>query len=259
MRAVGSWVLKLCVARGLSLWGTRITFLALPASAAAARPDSAIFVAVLEGMTVVGFLLFAIRSRLLADRVRPVRLMVVTDFARAGLLAVACLGLWSLTYSWSLASAVVVVAAIVISSCFSVVSDASTQRLVVELGDTQQRSTLNAVLYALSAAGSLVGPLIVGFLVVAAGAWLGLGMNAAALALAAVLVLLWRSSFDTRTETPADAPALLSRWRSRRREGWQDAIAGFTFLFQLPLLAWGTASVAAANLFAGIYGATYVL
>lgn len=69
--------------RGVSSVGTQVTFLCLPAAVVAVPGSSNALVAAFEGMTVLGFVLFAIPAGVIADRMRPHSVLMTCDLGRA--------------------------------------------------------------------------------------------------------------------------------------------------------------------------------
>ena len=260
------WVRGFLVARATSAVGTQVTFLALPAAAAAAAPGDAQFVAVLEGMTVVGFVVASLPAGVVADRRDPWPTLVLCAVVSAfGMFAVG-FALVRLVAQWSTGTAVLAAALVAMVSCVQTQSEASTQRLVVSAVAPAQRAVLNSWVHGTSSAAQLVGPAVVGALVATVGAAYGLILDAVTYAAAAVLVAVaWRRHLSASAgPRPASAPEpdaatpAADELRGRWRAAVDEALAGFRSLGGLPLLRAATVTLALANLFAGVYGATYV-
>jgi len=265
------WVQGFLAARATSAVGTQVTFLALPAAAAAAAPGDARFVAVVEAMTVVGFVVASLPAGVVADRRDPWPTLVLCAVVNAvGMFAVG-FALVRLVAQWSVGTAVLVAVLVAVVSCVQTQSEASTQRLVVSAVAPAQRSVLNSWVHGTSSAAQLVGPAVVGALVATVGAAYGLLLDAMTFAGAAVLLLAAQRRYrsappapDARVGTAAPAAPDVSvlpprvDLRGRWRAAVDEALAGFRALGGLRLLRATTVVLALANLFAGVYGATYV-
>lgn len=180
--------------RGVSSVGTQVTFLCLPAAVVAVPGSSNALVAAFEGMTVLGFVLFAIPAGVIADRMRPHSVLMTCDLGRALCMLAAGGGFLHASHSPALLPLAVAASAIAVASILGTQNDASLQRLIVDYGkDSQEkRAWLNSWLHGLGSLAQLLGPALAGLLVATAGAAFGLFLHAGTFvagALALVFVL----------------------------------------------------------------------
>ncbi|MHA3948625.1 MFS transporter [Cellulomonas bogoriensis] len=246
--------------------GTQVTFLALPAAAAAAAPRDAQFVAVLEAMTVVGFVLFSLPSGVIADRRDPLRTLVVCSWASAVCMVAVGIGLVRLVTEWATYKAVLVAVLVAIASCIQTQAEASTQRLVVTGVAPPLRPVMNSWVHGAGSGAQLVGPAVVGMLVATVGAAYGLLLDGLSFAVAAVLLGVAARRREPRgvsdvpvvpSPGPVAAPVPVAL-RRRVAAAVAEGFAGFGILARLERLWAATVVLACANFFAGLYGATYV-
>lgn len=252
------WLPSFIAGRGFSAIGSQVTFLCLPAAVVAVPGTTAATVAVLEGMTVVGFLGATIPAGVLADRLSPRALLLICDVGRAMALVAAGIAL-AQAANGSGSGLVLAAAAIAVASILTTQNDASTQRLVVQAADDDARSVINSWLQGLYSGAALVGPALAGVFIAAGGAAHGLVLDAATFVLAGLALLTcWRSLRlappSSVTSTSASTAVAAAASRGRR-----DALAGFRIIRRHRDLAAGTLSIGLANLFAGVYGASWVV
>ena len=183
------WVTPFIAGRGVSAIGSQVTFLCLPAAVVLVPGATAATVAVLEGMTVVGFVLVALPAGVLADRLPPRALLLVCDLGRAAALVLAAVAL-TIAAHRPLAGLVVAAAAIAVSSILTTQNDASAQRLIVGAADRKSRTVLNSWMQGLASAAALAGPALAGVLIAAGGPARGLMIDGESYLIAA-LTLEW--------------------------------------------------------------------
>jgi MFS family permease len=257
-RRSAGWVPPFIAGRGLSAIGSQVTFLCLPAAVVLVPGATAATVAVLEGMTVVGFVLVALPAGVLADRLPPRALLLVCDVGRAVALVTAALALTTAAHR-PVAGLVLAAVAIALASVLTTQNDASTQRLIVGSADRKSRAVLNSWMQGLSSAAALAGPAVAGVLIAAGGPAHGLMVDGGSFLIAAI-TLLWcwrllRLPAPKVAESPTVGQAVsLAAARQRR-----DALAGFRVILSHRDLAAATFSITLANLFSGIYGASWVV
>ena len=253
----------LIIGRGASSIGAQVTFLCLPAAVVAVPGSSNALVAVFEGMTVLGFVVFAIPAGVIADRLRPHSVLLTCDLGRALCMLAAGWGFASAARSAETFPLVVAAVAVAVASVLGTQNDASIQRLIVDYGrdSRDKRAWLNSWLHGLGSTAQLVGPAVAGLLVATAGAALGLVLHAGTFVVSALALLFgwqWLRSVSTPAPAP-DGSKVGEQLDDAVRSGWSYALEGFRIIRSHRLLAASTASIAMANLFSGVYGATYVV
>ncbi len=148
----------------VSLFGSQVTFVAIPLLAALTLHAGAWEMGLLAAVEMLPYLLFSLPAGVLADRVARQRLLIVSNLARAALLlsipASVALGALSLP--------VLYLTSFLIGS-FSVVFDVAYQTYVPDLLDTDELLAGNQRLELSESAARTVGPGLGGALVAVAG------------------------------------------------------------------------------------------
>lgn len=246
--------------RGVSSVGTQVTFLCPPAAVVAVPGSSNALVAAFEGMTVLGFVLFAIPAGVIADRMRPHSVLMTCDLGRALCMLAAGGGFLHASHSPALLPLAVAASAIAVASILGTQNDASLQRLIVDYGkDSQEkRAWLNSWLHGLGSLAQLLGPALAGLLVATSGAAFGLFLHAGTFVAGALALVFGRRWLRAVSAPPLEKPTG-AQVDKAVRSGGRYALEGFRILRSQRMPAASTASVAMANLFSGVYGAAYVV
>lgn len=220
--------------------GTHISYVAVPLVAIEALDASAGEVGTLAALATAAALLFGLPAGAWIDRSRKRRLMVVTDLARAALLASVPLAWWleALTI-WQL------YAVVFLAGIGTTAFDIAQQSLLPAIVDRESLTGANARLVALDSGLNIGGRSIAGFLIALIGAPLAVLGNAAGFIWSALFVRRIRTEADT-TEPAAPmarqiAEGLRHVWRHRalRALAFSGAVNNWSiqmFLAMLPLV-----------------------
>jgi MFS family permease len=237
-----SGFLKLWAAQTISFFGSQITLLALPLTAAISLEASATQMSMLRTAEVVPALLIGLLAGALIDRLRPRPVLIFADIGRALLLlsiplASYC-GILNLRYLYIVAF---------LSSVFTVFFDVAHMSLLPRLVPREHLVEGNSKLEVSRSVAMIAGPGMAGILiqlVTAAGALI---VDALSFLGSALFLLLLR-----KPESPVVRLATQQRL-------WADVSEGLHTVWRHQLLRTMALSLCAFNCFYHLIGAVYVL
>jgi MFS family permease len=172
IRRLGGWLVfrgnraftALWWSETISLFGSQVTFIAIPLLAALTLQANAFEMGLMAAVETIPYLLFSLPAGVLADRISRRRLLIVSNLARAALLlaipASVALGILTLPLLYLLAFLI---------GTFSVVFDVAYQTFVPDLLETDELLAGNQRLELSESAARTIGPGLGGALVAAVG------------------------------------------------------------------------------------------
>ncbi|HEV2528030.1 MAG TPA: MFS transporter [Thermomicrobiales bacterium] len=228
--------------------GTAIGEFVLPLLAARTLGASPLQVGLLLASQSLPLLTLGLFVGVLVDRRPRLPLMIGSDIARAGLLALIPLTWWAGVLSFEL-----LVAIVMLTGLCTVLFDVSAQALVNTMLPRQLLVLGNARILSSYAFSEILGPTVAGLLLRVISAPAAFLINALTYALAAVALLGARgqerfTGSGSARLTPAVPGAEADRGQGRFRAILADTRAGITFVFRTPTLRTLTTGVAVWNL-----------
>jgi len=234
--------LKLWAGQTVSQFGSQITMLALPLTAALTLHASVAQMGLLSAAGTAPYLLIGLFTGVLVDRVRRRPILIVTDLGRFALLmlipALALADLLRIEYLYDIAFLVGV-----LTIFFEIAYEAFLPTLVART----QLTDGNGKLETTRSAAQVAGPGVAGVLAQLVTAPVAIFADALSFLVSALF--LW----SIRTPEPVLAP------RAHRASVWREIGEGLRIVSHQPLLRPVIACTAAINLFWSMMGAIYVL
>jgi MFS family permease len=246
MRFTGLWrhanFLKLWIGSTISLFGSQVTFLAIPFLAAITLHAAPLQMGLLSVMETAPVLLGGLFAGVWVDRMRRRPLLIVADIGRALLLGsiplAALFHLLHIEYLYA-----VIFATSMLSLFFNVAYEAFMPTLI----GREQLSEGNSKLQTSVSLTDFAGPGLAGILVQLFTAPFAILIDACSFLASAVFLY----SLRVKEEVP---PA-----QAERRHFWRELGEGLRFLFSSPLLGGLAASAAVLNFTGGVFAALLAL
>ncbi|GIF21644.1 MFS family permease [Actinoplanes tereljensis] len=209
---------NLFVADAVSQVGTQVSMLALPLVAVIVLRASNFEVGLLSACETLAFLLVGLPAGALVDRMRRRRVLIVSDIARAALLA-------SVPVAWALGGLTLAQLCLVAlaTGVFTVFFDVAYQSYLPHLVGTDHLVEGNAKLEGVRATSQIAGPTMAGFLIQLITAPFALLVDALSFAASALFV----GRIAAREERPERRPD---------RHLGREILEGLRFVFGNPLL-----------------------
>ncbi|MGI8857146.1 MAG: MFS transporter [Thermomicrobiales bacterium] len=245
-RVTGLWrhanFLRLWTGQTISQFGSQITLLALPLTAALTLHATPAEMGILSAAETAPFLLVGLFAGVWVDRLRRRPILLITDCARGVLLLAIPLAalLDALTIGLLYAVAFLV-------GILTVFFDVAYQSFLPALVGRAQLVEGNSKLEVSRSAAQIVGPGIAGGLVQLITAPLAIIVDATSFLISALFLVF------VRVPEPASAP------RAERQTVWKDIGEGLGVVFRNPLLRAIAGCTATGNLFSNIVQAVYIL
>jgi MFS family permease len=234
--------LKLWSGSTISLFGSQVTFLALPFTAALLLHANAIQMGILSAANTVPFLLVSLFAGVWIDRMRRRPLLILADVGRALLLSsvplVAYLGMLHIIYLYVVAFLV---------GLLNVFFDVAYGAFLPSLLERNELVEANSKLQISTSFAEFAGPSVAGVLVQLLTAPLALLVDALSFLVSALLLVSLRTKESVR-ETKLTAGSF-----------WNELIVGLRFTFGHPLLRSLACSSGTLNFTGGVFDAILVL
>ena len=234
--------LKLWLGSTISLFGSQVTFLALPFTAALILHANATQMGILSAANTLPFLLVGLFAGVWVDRMRRRPLLIISDIGRAILLGsiplVAYLGILHIAYLYGVAFLV---------GILTLFFDTAYGAFLPSLVESDELIEGNSKLQASTAIAEFAGPSLAGILIQWLTAPLSLVVDALSF-LASALSLLSLRVQETSQETKKEHPHF-----------WHELRAGVQFTFTNPILRSVAGSSGVLNFTGGVFDAILVL
>lgn len=234
--------LKLWLGSTISLFGSQVTFLALPFTAALILHANATQMGILAAANTIPFLLVGLFAGVWVDRMRRRPLLIIADIGRALLLGsiplVAYLGLLHMEYLY------VVAFLVGILTLFFDVAYGAFLPSIVKHGELIEG---NSKLQTSTAVAEFAGPSLAGVLIQLLTAPISLIVDALSFLASAI------SLFSLRVqETPPET-------KTEQHHFWSELVEGLRFTFTNPILRGVACSSGTLNFTGGVFDAILVL
>lgn len=246
MRAAGLWrhadFLRLWAGQTISQFGSQITLLALPLTAALTLHATPAEMGILSAAETAPFLLVGLFAGVWVDRLRRRPILLLTDLARGVLLLAIPLAALLDVLTIALLYAVAFLVGIL-----TVFFEVAYQSFLPALVGREQLVEGNSKLEVSRSAAQIAGPGIAGGLVQLVTAPIAILVDAASFLVSALFLAF------VRVTEPAPAP------RAERQTVWKDIGEGLRVVFGSPLLRAIAGCTATGNLFSNMVQAVYIL